>query len=60
MIGCAFPICREDVCDLHTVFTLIFMRITSTFTSTSENGAKSWYIVPGIGSIQPSEYMKIF
>ncbi|QNF26085.1 MULTISPECIES: FtsW/RodA/SpoVE family cell cycle protein [Metabacillus] len=24
------------------------------------NGAKSWFIVPGIGSIQPSEYMKIF
>ncbi len=24
------------------------------------NGAKSWYVVPGIGSIQPSEYMKIF
>ncbi|WP_052737682.1 FtsW/RodA/SpoVE family cell cycle protein [Bacillus sp. SA1-12] len=24
------------------------------------NGAKSWFIVPGLGSIQPSEYMKIF
>jgi rod shape determining protein RodA len=24
------------------------------------NGAKSWFVLPGIGSIQPSEYMKIF
>lgn len=24
------------------------------------NGAKSWYRVPGLGSIQPSEFMKVF
>ena len=24
------------------------------------NGAKSWYVIPHIGSIQPSEYMKVF
>lgn len=24
------------------------------------NGAKSWYIIPGIGSIQPSEFVKTF
>ncbi|WP_430507678.1 FtsW/RodA/SpoVE family cell cycle protein [Rossellomorea marisflavi] len=24
------------------------------------NGAPSWFVLPGIGSIQPSEYMKIF
>ena len=26
----------------------------------SRKGAKSWFIIPGIGSIQPSEFMKIF
>ncbi|WP_181347284.1 FtsW/RodA/SpoVE family cell cycle protein [Thalassobacillus sp. CUG 92003] len=24
------------------------------------NGSRSWYIIPGLGSIQPSEFMKIF
>ncbi|WP_077210563.1 FtsW/RodA/SpoVE family cell cycle protein [Bacillus dakarensis] len=24
------------------------------------NGAKSWFVLPGIGSIQPSEFMKVF
>jgi rod shape determining protein RodA len=24
------------------------------------NGAKSWFVLPGLGSIQPSEFMKIF
>ncbi|WP_312094775.1 FtsW/RodA/SpoVE family cell cycle protein [Niallia sp.] len=24
------------------------------------NGAQSWYIIPHVGSIQPSEYMKVF
>ena len=24
------------------------------------NGAKSWYVIPKIGSVQPSEYMKVF
>ncbi|MFE8702975.1 FtsW/RodA/SpoVE family cell cycle protein [Cytobacillus sp. FJAT-54145] len=24
------------------------------------NGAKSWFVLPGLGSVQPSEFMKIF
>ena len=24
------------------------------------NGAKSWYVIPKVGSVQPSEYMKVF
>ena len=24
------------------------------------NGSKCWFVIPGIGSIQPSEFMKIF
>ena len=26
----------------------------------SINGARSWFKIPGIGSIQPSEFMKVF
>ncbi|GKU84671.1 FtsW/RodA/SpoVE family cell cycle protein [Niallia sp. NCCP-28] len=43
------------------IFLLIGLIILpqSDFTPVI-NGAKSWYVIPGIGSIQPSEYMKIF
>ncbi|MDK8642851.1 FtsW/RodA/SpoVE family cell cycle protein [Niallia taxi] len=37
---------------------LVFAPITD-FTP-QRNGAQSWYVIPGIGSIQPSEYMKVF
>lgn len=30
------------------------------FFGTESNGAKCWFNIPGIGSIQPSEFMKIF
>lgn len=30
------------------------------FFGTPVNNSKCWYIIPGIGSIQPSEFMKIF
>lgn len=29
------------------------------FIGTSTNGSKAWFLVPGIGSFQPSEFMKI-
>jgi len=43
------------------LFLLIGLLIlpASNFTPII-NGAKSWYVIPGVGSIQPSEYMKIF
>jgi rod shape determining protein RodA len=30
------------------------------FLGTSINNSKCWYVIPGIGSFQPSEFMKIF
>lgn len=30
------------------------------FFGTESNGARCWFSIPGIGSIQPSEFMKIF
>jgi rod shape determining protein RodA len=37
------------------ILTLIILLIFGT----PINGAKSWFIIPGIGNIQPSEFMKI-
>ncbi len=42
------------------VVLLLGILIAPESIAPYRNGAKSWYIVPGIGSIQPSEYMKIF
>lgn len=47
------------------VFLLLGLTITqlhlfSVPFATSDKGAFSWYTLPGIGSIQPSEFMKIF
>ncbi|PMC33719.1 rod shape-determining protein RodA [Bacillus sp. UMB0899] len=42
------------------VVLLLGILIAPESIAPVRNGAKSWFIVPGIGSIQPSEYMKIF
>lgn len=34
--------------------------IAVLFFGTLSNGARCWFTVPGIGSVQPSEFMKIF
>ncbi len=47
----------------HTWFLYILgniLLIGLLFFGTPINNSKCWYIVPGIGSIQPSEFMKIF
>lgn len=42
---------------LYIIFNIILLLL---FPFGSEiNGSKSWFIIPGIGSIQPSEFMKI-
>ncbi len=38
----------------------IISLILVLFFGTESNGARCWFTVPGIGSIQPSEFMKIF
>lgn len=42
------------------LFVLIFMPEGQGQIGEPKNGAKSWYHIPGIGSIQPSEFMKTF
>lgn len=45
-------------------YILYFLGILSLilvlFLGTESNGAKCWFKIPGIGSVQPSEFMKIF
>ncbi len=37
----------------------ILLLIALLIFAPSINGAKSWFVIPGIGNIQPSEFMKI-
>lgn len=38
----------------------IISLILVLFFGTESNGARCWFTIPGIGSVQPSEFMKIF
>ncbi|MEC1720568.1 FtsW/RodA/SpoVE family cell cycle protein [Schinkia azotoformans] len=42
------------------ILLLIGVLVSPESIAPSRNGAKSWFIIPSIGSIQPSEFMKIF
>ncbi|WML45927.1 FtsW/RodA/SpoVE family cell cycle protein [Neobacillus sp. PS3-40] len=42
------------------LFLLGFLIIAPTSIAPVINGAKNWFKVPGIGSLQPSEFVKIF
>ena len=42
------------------LFLLLMLVILPESIVPSINGARSWYKIPGIGSIQPSEFMKVF
>ncbi|WP_409271979.1 FtsW/RodA/SpoVE family cell cycle protein [Neobacillus sp. SCS-31] len=42
------------------VFLLILLIIAPESIAPRINGAKSWFKVPGIGSLQPSEFIKVF
>ena len=47
----------------HTWFLYIIGNILLLgllFFGTPINNSKCWFVIPGIGSIQPSEFMKIF
>ena len=47
----------------HTWFLYIFGNILLLgllFFGTPINNSRCWYTIPGIGSFQPSEFMKIF
>ena len=40
------------------VLLLLLIVIAPEAIAPVRNGAKSWFIIPGIGSIQPSEFVK--
>jgi rod shape determining protein RodA len=42
------------------IFLLVFLIIAPASIAPVINGAKNWFKVPGIGSLQPSEFVKIF
>jgi rod shape determining protein RodA len=42
------------------VFLLILLMVVPDSLAPERNGARSWFIIPGVGSIQPSEFMKVF
>ena len=42
------------------LFLLVLLVIAPEAIAPVRNGAKSWFIIPGIGSIQPSEFVKTF
>lgn len=42
------------------IVLLIIVRLAPESIAPEINGAKSWFVFPGIGSLQPSEFMKIF
>lgn len=42
------------------IFLLAFLIVAPDSVAPVINGAKSWYKIPGMGSIQPSEFVKVF
>ncbi|MDR4949194.1 FtsW/RodA/SpoVE family cell cycle protein [Neobacillus cucumis] len=42
------------------IFLLAFLIVAPASIAPTINGAKNWFKVPGIGSLQPSEFVKIF
>ena len=42
------------------LFLLLALILAPESIAPVRNGAKSWFIIPGIGSIQPSEFVKTF
>lgn len=42
------------------IFLLAVLLISPESIAETRNGAKSWFTIPGAGSIQPSEFMKTF
>lgn len=42
------------------IFLLVALIFAPESIAEPRNGAKSWFTLPGIGSIQPSEFMKTF
>ncbi|MFJ7728410.1 FtsW/RodA/SpoVE family cell cycle protein [Neobacillus sp. NPDC097160] len=42
------------------IFLLCFLIVAPSSIAPVINGAKNWFKIPGIGTIQPSEFVKIF
>ncbi|MBO5182894.1 MAG: FtsW/RodA/SpoVE family cell cycle protein [Bacilli bacterium] len=45
--------------DILFIISNVFLLLV-LFFGTESNGAKCWFTIPGIGSFQPSEFVKIF
>jgi rod shape determining protein RodA len=42
------------------ILLLLALILAPESIAPERNGAKSWFILPGVGSIQPSEFIKVF
>lgn len=42
------------------ILLLILLMIMPDSIAPVRNGAKSWFVIPALGSIQPAEFMKVF
>lgn len=42
-----------------SLFILLVLVVSPNSIAPMRNGAKSWFVIPGLGSIQPSEFMKM-
>lgn len=54
---------KNDYLYRHTWFLYILgnvLLVLLLFFGTPINNSRCWFIIPGVGSIQPSEFMKIF
>ncbi|WP_026694564.1 FtsW/RodA/SpoVE family cell cycle protein [Peribacillus kribbensis] len=42
------------------IFLLLLIIVAPASIAPARNGAKSWFVLPGLGSLQPSELVKVF
>ncbi|AIM16775.1 MULTISPECIES: FtsW/RodA/SpoVE family cell cycle protein [Neobacillus] len=42
------------------IFLLVTLALAPESIAPERNGSKNWFVIPGIGTIQPSEFVKIF
>lgn len=42
------------------MFLLVFLIVAPSSIAPTINGAKNWFRFPGLGTLQPSEFMKVF
>lgn len=55
---CNIDLFYKNAKTLYIIGNILLILVL--FFGTESNGAKCWFTIPGIGSFQPSEFMKIF